>query len=359
MMIGRAAVLTEPLEGRAPCHYCGPCHHGCSTGSYYSTLTSALPAAAATGNLTLRSRQLVESVLWEDGRAAGVRTIDMETGQEEEYRARVVFLCASAPGSVRILLNSKSAEFPEGIANSSGVLGRYILNHHSRVGASGRIEGLADRYYQGNRPNGVYIPRFRNLSKATRRPDYVRGFGLQGGASREGWSRGAGMRGFGADFKNLLQQPGGWTMSFQAFGEVLPYYENRVVLDPEVVDRWGMPVLRFEVQRYDNEMAMRKDMEVSAAEMLEAAGAVDIQSYDNAHIAPGNNNHEMGGARMGRDPRTSVLNEWNQCHDVPNLFVTDGACMASSACQNPSLTYMALTARAASYAIDQLKTGSL
>lgn len=359
LIIGRAAVLTEPLGDRAPCHYCGPCHRGCSTRSYYSTLTSALPAARATGNLTLKSRQLVHSVLHRDGRATGVRVIDMTTGEATEYTARVVFLCASAPGTVRIMLNSTSREFPDGIANSSGVLGRYILNHHSRVGASGRIEGLEDRYYQGNRPNGVYVPRFRNISEATRRPDYVRGFGLQGSASREGWGRGRSMSGFGASFKHALRTPGEWRFTLQAFGEVLPYRDNRITLDPELTDAWGMPALRFDVGRYDNEHAMRRDMEASAAELLEAAGATDITTYDNADIAPGNNNHEMGGARMGADPRTSVLNEWNQCHDVPNLLVTDGACMASSACQNPSLTYMALTARATARAVELMRTGRL
>ena len=257
------------------------------------------------------------------------------------------------------MLNSTSREFPDGIANSSGVVGRYVLNHHSRVGASGRIEGLEDRYYQGNRPNGLYVPRFRNISAATRRPDYVRGFGLQGGASREGWGRGSSMSGFGASFKHALRRPGAWRLGFQAFGEVLPYRDNRITLDPDLTDAWGMPALRFDVGRYDNELAMRRDMEASAGELLEAAGATDISTYDNAHIAPGNNNHEMGGARMGTDPGTSVLNAWNQCHDVPNLFVTDGACMASSACQNPSLTYMALTARATTRAIELMRDGTL
>ncbi len=359
MIIGRCAVLTEPLEGRAPCHYCGPCERGCSTGSYYSTLTSALPAAQKTGNLTLLSRSLVQSVLYSEGRATGVRVVDMESGSEVEYKARLVFLCASAPGTVRIMLNSKSSDFPDGIANSSGVLGHYILNHHARIGASGRIEGLLDRYYQGNRPNGVFVPRFRNVDSASRRSEYVRGFSLQGGAGRSNWNRGVGTPEFGAPFKDAMRQPGNWGIGLQAYGEVLPYKENYVRLDDNLTDKWGMPSLRFHVRRFDNEMAMRKDMVSSAAEILEAAGAVDVSTYNNADIAPGNTNHEMGGARMGRDPRTSVLNKWNQCHDVPNLFVTDGACMASSACQNPSLTFMALTARATTWAIDQLRAGAL
>lgn len=358
VIMGRAAVLTEPLEGRAPCHYCGPCIRGCSTGSYYSTQSSALPAARATGNLTLLSRKLVHSVIYREGKATGVRAIDMESGSYEEYTAKVVFVCASSPGTVRIMLNSKSTEFPEGIANGSGVLGHYLLNHQARVGARGSMGGMEDRYYQGNRPNGLYIPRFRNLGSDGPR-DFVRGYGLQGGAGRGGWGRGGNMPGFGADFKSALREPGEWGIGFQAYGEVLPYFENYMTLDDTLTDKWGMPAARFHVGRFDNEMAMRKDMAATAAEMLEAAGAKDVSTYDNSDVAPGNTNHEMGGARMGRDPKTSVLNEWNQCHEVPNLFVTDGACMGSSACQNPSLTYMALTARAAHYAVDQLKTGEL
>jgi len=358
-IIGRCAVLTEPLGDRAACHYCGPCNRGCSTRSYYSTLTSALPAAVATGNLTLKSRQLVHSVIYKDGRATGVQVIDMESGAFEEYSARIVFMCASAPGTVRIMLNSTSNEFPDGIANSSGVLGHYFLNHHARVGATGQMDGMLDRYYQGNRPNGIYIPRFRNIDNRTRRPEFVRGYGFQGGASRSGWGRAESMRGFGEDFKQSIRTPGGWNISIQAFGEVLPYRDNVLRLDESLKDKWGMPALRFHVNRFDNEFAMRRDMVATAAEILEAAGARNVETYDRDHIAPGNNNHEMGGARMGRDPNTSVLNAWNQCHDVPNLFVTDGACMSSSACQNPSLTFMALTARAAHYAVEQLKSGAL
>ena len=359
VIIGRTAVLTEALGDRAACHYCGPCARGCSTGSYYSTQSSALPAARKTGNLTLLPRQLVHSVLYKDGRATGVRVIDMESGDEVDYTARVVFMCASAPGTVRILLNSKSEAFPDGIANSSGTLGHYLLNHQARVGARGRLSGLRDRYYQGNRPNGLYVPRFRNLDAKTRQDKFVRGYGMQGQARREGWVRGESAPGFGASFKESLRDPGDWTMGLQAYGEVLPYYDNYMTLDDTLTDKWGMPAIRFHVGRFDNELAMRQDMAATAGEMLEAAGATEVETYDNPAIAPGNTNHEMGGARMGRDPGTSVLNKWNQCHDVPNLFVTDGACMASSANQNPSLTYMALTARAAHYAVDQLKTSSL
>ncbi len=361
MIIGRTATLTEPMGDRAACHYCGPCSRGCSTGSYYSTQSVALPAARATGNLTLRPKSVVHSVLHDPStnRATGVRVIDAETMEEREYRARVVFLCASAMGTARIMLHSTSDRFPTGIANSSDMVGRNIIEHHARVGARGRFEGLLDRYYQGNRPNGIYIPRFRNLDAATRRTDFVRGYGFQGGASRVGWSRGSAEAGFGADFKERLRTPGEWRLGLQAFGEFLPRTDNRCTLDPEVRDAWGIPALRFHVTRGDNELAMRRDMAATAAEMLEAAGALDVQTFDRPEIPPGTANHEMGTVRMGRDPGTSVLNAFNQCHDVPNLFVTDGSSMTSSACQNPSLTYLALTARACAYAVEQLNRGEL
>jgi choline dehydrogenase-like flavoprotein len=361
MIIGRTATLTEPLGDRLACHYCGPCERGCSTGSYYSTQSVCLPAARATGKLTLRPDSVVESVLFDaaSGRARGVRVIDAVTRAVTEYEARVVFLCASAMGTARLLLHSKSERFPDGLANRSGTLGRYVMEHHARVGASGWFEGFTDRYYQGDRPNGIYVPRFRNLDDATRRPEFVRGYGFQGGAGREGWGRGARTAGFGTAFKRESSRPGRWTMSLQAFGEVLPREENRCVLDPEVTDAYGIPALRIRVTRGPNELAMRADMAATAAEMLEAAGARDVATYDRAEVPPGTANHEMGSARMGRDPRTSVLNAWNQCHDVPNLFVTDGACMTSSGCQNPSLTYLALTARACDRAVGLLRRGEL
>jgi choline dehydrogenase-like flavoprotein len=359
VIIGRVAILTEPLDGRRPCHYCGPCERGCIPGSIYTTQSSALPAARKTGNLTLLPRKQVESVQHEDGRATGVRVIDMHTGNVEEYTARVIFMCASAPSTVRVLLNSKSTEFPDGIANSSGVLGHYMLNHNSRLGARGYLDNLKDRYYVGDRPTIVYVPRFRNLDEKSRHPDFVRGYSLAGRGQREGWQRGSSMPGFGASFKETLRDPGRWSIGLSGMGETLPCKDNYMTLDDELTDKWGMPAVRFHVQRHDNEMAMRKDMVATAAEMLEAAGAKNIETNDREHVAPGNHNHEMGGARMGRDPKTSVLNGWNQAHDIPNLFVTDGACMASSANQNPALTFMAITARAAHYAVEQLKTASL
>lgn len=361
VIIGRVAVLSEPHNGRAACHYCGPCERGCSTASYYSTVGVALPAAAATGRLTLKANALVESVRYDaaTNRATGVRVIDTETREVTEYRAKVVFICASAAGTARIMLNSKSGAFPTGIANSSDAVGRYLGDHHCRVGASGRMEGFEDRYYRGNRPNGIYIPRFRNIDAASRRDDYLRGYGFQGGASRSGWPRGRGMAGIGPDFKARLRAAGPWTIWLQAFGETLPNPDNRCTLDPEVKDAWGMPALRFHVTRSANDLAMRRDMAATAAEMLETAGFAEVDPYDNMDDPPGSNNHEMGTARMGRDPGTSVLNAWNQCHDVPNLFVTDAACMASTACQNPSLTFLAISARAAARAVDLLKDGAI
>ena len=359
--IGRTATLTEPLGDRAACHYCGPCERGCSTGSYYSTQSVALPAARRTGNLTLRPNSMVTYVDYDEtrGRAVGVRAVDTDSGDTYEFEGRLVFLCASSMNTARIMLLSKSRSFPDGIANTSGVLGHYLMDHHYHVGANGRFEGILDRYYQGRRPNGIYIPRFRNLDNATRHPDYLRGYGFQGGASRLGWSRGSASAGIGTELKNRLRNPGIWSMSLAGFGEVLPRYDNYCELDGHVVDAWGVPVLRFHVTRDDNDRAMRKDIMETAVEMLKAAGAVDVRPYDDYEDAPGLGNHEMGAARMGLDPESSVLGAFNQCHDVPNLYVTDGACMTSSASQNPSLTYLALTARACDHAAAALASGAL
>ena len=365
--IGRTAVLTVPHNGRAACHYCGPCNRGCSTGSYFSSQASTLPAARATGNLTLRPNSIVHSVIYDEegGRAAGIRFVDRESGEMEEVYARVVFLCASTLGSTQVMLNSTSGRFPNGIANDSGALGKYLMDHHFRVGAGGELAGLADRYYQGNRPNGIYVIRFRNTGD---RPDpalgFTRGYGFQGGASRPTWGRGAGLPGFGADFKAALRDPGPWAIWIGGWCETLPYEENYVELDPDVTDAWGIPVLKIHCDWGENELAMRKDVMVTGAEMLEAAGVQGVETFDDYEegvigAEPGLCIHEMGTARMGRDPRTSVLNAYNQAHAVPNLFVTDGACMASSACQNPSLTYMALTARAVDFAAEAMKRGEV
>lgn len=358
MTIGRCAVLTEELNGRAPCHYCGTCERGCMTRSYFSSVSVTLPAAEATGNMTLRPHSNVHSIIYdtETDWVTGVRVIDYESKEELEFESKLIFMCASCIGTTQIMLNSTSSRFPDGIANSSGVLGHYLMDHHElSIGA--RIDGFEDQYYQGARPNGVYIPRFRNIDEKSKRSDYVRGFAYQAGASREGWYRGATEVGIGAELKESLQSPGSWTLWMSGFGEQLPLYDNRVTLSEEI-DEWGIPILEIDCGWSDNERMMRKDMATSAVEMLEAAGFRDVEAdvYD---AVPGLAIHEMGTARMGLDPRTSVLNAHNQCHDVPNLFVTDGACMTSAACQNPSITYMALTARAVDYAVEALKSGDL
>ncbi len=356
MTIGRVAVLTQQHQGRAACHYCGPCHRGCSTASYFSSLGSTLPAALATGNLTIRCDSIAHSVLYdtETDRATGIRVIDANTREAIEFRGKIIFLCASTLGSTQILLNSTSSRFPNGLANSSGALGHYLMDHPYQAGATGDIPGIDDKYYFGNRPNGIYIPRFQNLNPREQKKDYLRGFGYQGGASRSGWARGMGQRGFGADLKRSLRDPGPWSMWIGGWGEHLPRYENYVELDPDVTDAWGIPALKIHCAWTDNEDKMREDMAASAVEMLDAAGCTNIQPFIN-DAPPGFCIHEMGTARMGRDPKTSVLNSNNQCHDVPNVFVTDGAAMTSSACQNPSITYMALTARATDFAVSELK----
>jgi choline dehydrogenase-like flavoprotein len=364
--IGRVAILTRNHNGRAACHYCGPCERGCSTGSYFSSQSSTLPAARATGRMTLVANSVVHSLIYDENRnrVTGVRVIDAETKQPREYSAKLVFLCASTLGSTRLLLASKSARFPNGLANSSGVLGQNLMDHHFLVGADGRLPDLREHYYQGNRPNGVYIPRFRNLGdEASKRTDYVRGYGYQGGASRAGWGRGIGEAGIGVQLKSKLREPGDWGFSITGFAECLPRKENYVELATET-DAFGIPQLRVNCEWGDNELTMRKDIAASAAEMLEKAGCKNVHTYDanqpgKLGAEPGLGIHEMGTARMGRDPKTSVLNGWNQAHDIPNLFVTDGSCMTSSSCVNPSITYMALTARAVDHAVSELKAGNI
>jgi choline dehydrogenase-like flavoprotein len=367
LTIGRVAVLTRAIGERAACHYCGPCERGCSTGSYFSSLSSTLPAAQRTGRLTLRSRAMAHSVMYDaaTGRASGVRYVDLETGDLREVRARVVFLCASTLGTTRVMLHSTSARFPNGIANDSGALGHYLMDHHYQLGAAGDLPGLRDRYYEGNRPTGYYVPRYRNLAGPdSDRLGYVRGFGHQGSVNREGWQRGAGARGIGAELKQRLHDPGPWHAYMGVWGETLPTYDNYALLDTAQRDKWGVPLLRVKCTWGPNELAMRADAVAQAAAMLEAAGCRNVSTHDNHRAGeygaePGLCIHEMGTARMGRDPRTSVLDAHNRAHAVPNLYVTDGACMTSSACQNPSITYMALTARAAAHAVDELNRRAL
>ncbi|MBU3004246.1 GMC oxidoreductase [Paraglaciecola arctica] len=358
LTVARQAVLTAPHNGRPPCHYCGTCARGCSAGSYFSTQSSTLPAAKRTGNLTLATNSIVHSIIFDEStdKATGVRVIDSETREVTEYFSKIVFLCASAFESVRLLFNSKTPRFSDGLGNSSGVLGHYIMDHNFGAGARGHVEGIDSRYFNGHRPCGIVIPRFRNVK--SKHPDFVRGYQLGGQGRQLGWSRGSQQVGIGSELKQQLRDPGVWQMRLSGAGECLPRYENHVRINPDVTDAWGIPVLHFSADWSSNETAMRKDMISSAEEMLDAAGFTDIETYDTP-VAPGQYIHEMGGARMGSDPKKSVLNAYNQCHDVPNLFITDGASMASSSNQNPSLTYMALTARAVNYAVNELRRGNI
>src|ERR1700682_1173125 len=358
MTIGRAAVLTQTHKGRAACHYCGVCHRGCITRSYFSSLNSTLPAAERTGRMTLRPFSVVHSLIFDPKtrHVSGVRVIDGQTKQALEFRGKTFFLCASALESARILLNSATPEFSTGLANSSGELGRNLMDHVMGGGAQGVVPGNEDKTEFGNRPNGIYVPRFQNVK--SKNPSFVRGYGYQGGAYREGWQRGMNATGFGVDFKNGLRKPGPWHMSFYGFGECLPNRENFIEIDKEKADAWGVPTLKIHCAFGDNEKALLQDMALQASEMLAAAGATEIRPFIEIN-QPGLTIHEMGTARMGKDPKTSVLNEHNQAHDVKNLFLTDGACMATSSCVNPSLTYMALTARACDFAVSQMKKNEL
>lgn len=358
MTIGRAAVLTRVHKGRAACHYCGVCHRGCITSSYFSSLNSTLPAALKTGKLTVRPYSVVHSLIFDPSsrRVTGVRVIDGQTKKALEFHGRIVFVCAATLESTRILLNSASPEFPNGLANTSGELGHNLMDHHMGSGASGVMPGHLDKMPFGNRPNGIYVPRFRNVK--TKHKDFLRGYGYQGGGSRDGWQRGITSVGIGVDFKNSLRKPGQWRMGLGGFGECLPNHNNYIEIDKDKLDAWGIPTLKINCDWGENELAMSKDIAVQAAEMLAAAGATDIGVYSEI-TRPGLAIHEMGTARMGRDPKTSVLNEHNQAHDVKNLFMTDGSCMTSNSCVNPSLTYMALTARACDYAVAQMKKNEL
>lgn len=354
------AVLTQDHNGRMACHHCGPCERGCSSGAYFSSQSATLPAARATGNLTLRTDSIVHSVSYDEktDRVTGVLVIDAKTGKSHEYSARLVFLCASAMESVRLLLNSATSRFAEGLANSSGVLGHYLIDHATGAGASGVLPDIGNggRYYNGHSPGMFYIPRFQNI--ADKHPDFIRGYHMNGNARLPGWRRAIGGTGVGAALKQTLQDPGSWNIDVSGQGECLPIYENRMTLSQTVKDAWGIPVPHFHFAWGENETKMRASMAEAAAEMLESAGVRNIKIFNRPRV-PGNDNHEMGGARMGRDPKTSVLNAYNQSHDIPNLFITDGACMTSSANQNPSLTYMALTARACDYAVRQMKRGEI
>jgi choline dehydrogenase-like flavoprotein len=356
----RVANLTQALPGRSPCQYRNACWLGCPYGAYFSTQSSTLPAAMATGRLTLKPFSIVSEVLYDRDRrrATGVRVVDAVTEQSTEYTARVVFLCASTLNSTWLLMQSATDVWPGGLGSSSGELGHNLMDHHFRVGAEGFLvdEALNNQYYYGNRPTGFYIPRFRNVLGDRR--EYLRGFGYQGSASRQGWQRAVREAGVGGDFKDRAAEPGAWQIGGMAFGEVLPYHENKVTLDRTKTDKWGLPVLAIDCETRENERAMREDMKNDMAELLEAAGVRSVTTYDRGYTM-GMGIHEMGTARMGNDPTTSVLNRWNQVWDAPNVFVTDGSCMVSSSCVNPSLTYMALTARAVDHAVGELARRNL
>lgn len=359
MTIGRAAILTQNHNGRLACHYCGPCERGCVTQSYFNSIGSTLPAARKTGRLTLRPWSVVAEVLYDakKGKARGVRVIDAKSMESLEFEAKVVFLCASTIESVRLLLNSKSNHFPDGMGNASGTLGKYVMDHHYGSGASGRMPGFLDKKTIGHRPNGIYIARFTNVKREEK--DFLRGYGMQGGGGRGGWGRGSSMPGYGASFKNtLIDDLGPWGLSASGWGETLPHEANRITLDPTVKDKWGIPAAHIDVRWRDNEKAMDQHMKTAMVEMLEAAGCEDISAHGSSN-PPGHCIHEMGGARMSKTPQDGVLNQWNQAWEVKNLFVTDGAAMASNGCQNPSITYMALTARAAAHAAAEMKRGAL
>lgn len=358
LTIGRVAHITgnKSFEGRGTCQSRNRCSRGCPYGGYFSSNSSTLPAAERTGNMTLRPNSIAYEIIYDEGteKATGVKIIDAETNEKHEFSASIIFLCASAMATNSILLQSKSNRFPNGMGNDSGSLGTNIMDHHYRLGANGKMDGFEDKYFKGRRPNGIYIPRFRNLSKETTAKDFIRGYGYQGGANRGDWTTSVAEMGYGKKLKDNILDIGGWNFGMTGFGEMLPYDDNKVTLNYEKLDSWGLPTLDFDVEFKENEYNMRKDILKQGAEMLEKAGFKDVSTYDDPG-GPGLGIHEMGGARMGYDAKTSVVNKNNQLHAVPNVYVTDGAFMTSAACQNPSLTYMAFTARAADHAAKQFK----
>ncbi|MFI5186001.1 MAG: GMC oxidoreductase [Chitinophagales bacterium] len=359
LIIGRSANLTKPKpDENRQCNFRNMCANGCPFGGYFSTQSSTLPAARKTNNLTLQPFSIVTKIIYDKDKkkATGVEVLDANTNKTYVYNSKIIFLCASTLNSAWVLMNSATDVWPDGLGSSSGELGHNLMDHHLGVGAGGEVEGYEDKYYYGFRPNGIYIPRYRNLFGDKR--DYIRGFGYQGGANREGWRRDIAELNIGSDFKEAILQPGHWSMGLGGFGETLPNHDNKATLDKTKKDKWGLNVLAIDCELRDNELKMRKDMMNDAIEMLEAAGVKNVKGRDGDGTL-GRGIHEMGTARMGKDPKTSVLNSHNQVWDCMNVFVSDGACMTSSACQNPSLTYMALTARAADYAFNELKKMNL
>jgi choline dehydrogenase-like flavoprotein len=361
LTMGRSAILTRDHGGRSACHYCGPCHRGCSTGSYFSSQSSTLPAAQATGNLTLKANAVVERLVYDPHteKISEARVIDSNTGEHRRYSAKLFFVCASTVASTQLLLNSHSEYFPNGLANRSGVLGRYLMDHAYGTLSMGIFLDNMDRYYRGVRPTGMYIPRFRNLQQQDKATDFFRGYGYQTTVLRADWKMAINKKGFGADFKNSLLTPSFWLWALTAFIECLPKKTNRMYLHKTQRDRFGIPQVAFDFVWSDNEHKLWRDAKQQADRIMKAAGAVVNITEDQLSNAPGSAIHEMGTARMGNDASQSVLNAYNQAHDVNNLFVTDGSAMVSSSCVNPSLTYMALTVRACDYAVTQLKQGAI
>ncbi|PKB44922.1 choline dehydrogenase-like flavoprotein [Cellulophaga sp. RHA19] len=359
---GRIAHITgdKKFEGRTKCQFRNRCTRGCPFGGYFSSNSSTLPAAERTGNMTLRPDSIVSEVVYDPNtkKASGVKVIDRLTKEEYVFKAKVIFLCASSMASASILLQSKSDRFPNGLGNDSDQVGRNVMDHHLGTGASGTIDGFEDKYYKGRRPGGIYIPRFKNLGGTSNSKDFIRGYGYQGSASRKNWKDAVAELTMGAPLKDAILKPGGWTMGVGGFGEILPYQDNRMFLDYDKLDEWGLPTVNFDAEIRDNEHKMREDMVNQATEMLKKAGFKDIKAR-NGKYNMGHGIHEMGTARMGKDPKTSVVNAHNQIHAVPNVYITDGAFMASASCVNPSLTYMAFTARAANHAAQELKKGNL
>ncbi len=358
MIIGRVANITEPLPGRTNCQYRNKCWLGCPFGAYFSTQSSTLPAAMKTKNLTVRPWSIVTKILYDKDkkRATGVEILDAENNQTYQYFAKIIFLNASTLNSAWVLMNSATDVWPDGLGSSSGELGHNIMDHHLGMGASGDIEGYEDKYVFGRRANGIYIPRYRNLFNDKR--DYLRGFGYQGSASRENWNREIAELSVGTSLKETLSEPGKWNFGIGGFGETLPYHENKVTLDKSKKDKWGLNILAVDVEYKDNEKKMRVDMVNDAMEMLTAGGVKNVKGHEGDGTL-GRGIHEMGSARMGADPKTSVLNKYNQVWDAMNVFVTDGSFMVSSGCQNPSLSYMAFTARAADHAVSEMKKNNI
>ena len=363
MTIGRVAHITEgtkPGLGRLSCQFRNRCRRGCPFGAYFSSNSSTLPAAEATGNMTIRPNSIVYEIIYDETKkkARGVKIIDSESKLTYEFKSKIIFMCASTVPTTSILMQSKSSRFPNGLGNDSGELGHNLMDHHFQIGADGTYDGFEDKYYTGRRPNGIYIPRFQNIGGNTKSKDFLRGYGYQGGASRTDWKEYVKEASYGEELKQAIVKPGKWVMGLNGFGEVLPYHENKMYLDYDKTDNWGLPTVTFDAKLRENELSMRKDMQLQAMEMLDKAGFKDIKPYESSY-ALGLGIHEMGTARMGRDPKTSVLNSFNQMHSVKNIFVSDGSCMTSSGNVNPSLTYMAITARAVDYAVNELRKNNI